>query len=91
MYKATSNETVPLFFGLDDGWLKDQVINRLMIGECWKRNNRGKYDNRECRINHSAKLGLNVVVFFIAVDGAGAIDLFSKDQAHQHMRKDQLG
>lgn len=87
MNKSASNETVPLVFGFDDRWLKDQVINRFMIGECRERNNRGEYDNRECRIDHRAKLGLNMMVFFIAVDGAGTIDLFSKDQAHQHMRK----
>ena len=88
MNKATGNETVPLVFCLDDGWLKDQVINRIMIGKSRKGDNRGEYDNRECRIDHSAKLGLNMVVFFIAVDGAGTIDLLCEHKSNQHMRKD---
>lgn len=77
MNETAGNKAVPLVFGFDDGWLKDQVINGLMVRESRKRNNRGEYDDGKCRIDHGTKIGLNMVVFLIAVDTAGAIDLFS--------------
>lgn len=91
MNESASDETVPLIFRFDDGRLKNQVINGLVVRESRERNNRRQYDNGKRRIDHGTKLGLNVVVFLITIDGASAIDLFGYNQSNEHVRKYQFG
>ena len=102
MNQPAGKKPIPLILFRNGRGIKNQVINYFLIVECCKRNDAGYDNNDKCdgelihaivlkfRIVNIKPRFLFVMIFFIPHDCACPVNLFSKYQTYQLMRKSKL-